>query len=82
MLQRSGKVTNGHYGDNFVVGDTVAMELNFEASTLRFWHNDKDLGVAFEHIPKRDTLKYRMCVHTYFEDESVTLRAFSSTSWC
>lgn len=51
---KTGKIGRGHgfqpYADSFYTGDTVSVEADMDAGTLRFIKNGVDLGVAFHDL--------------------------------
>ena len=44
---RNGREATVKYGEQLYAGDTVGVELDLDLGTLRFFHNGRDLGVAF-----------------------------------
>lgn len=38
------------YGEGWTAGDIIGTEIDFDKKEIKFWRNDKDLGVAFKNI--------------------------------
>ena len=75
-----GYTTNGddnenkHYGEtNCVTGDIVDMILDLDKMELRYCHNTKDYGVAFQNIEKT---AYKAVVSTNDINDSVELISY------
>ena len=65
---------NNRYGIYTKFGDILSMIFDTKRRTLRYLHNEKDLGIAFNDI---DVTKiYRMAVSVYLQSSSVQLMDF------
>ena len=50
------------YGDNLKINDELRMELNTKNSTMRYFINNIDQGIAFQDIDFDDNKKYYMAI--------------------
>lgn len=41
------------YGPSLCTGDVMTIVLDMDQRTLQYWHNDKDLGIAFTDLPDK-----------------------------
>ena len=65
------------YCNGFFDNDVVEVIVNLSKAEISFTVNDKNQGVAYSNITKRDDIKYRLAVYTYKTNESVTLLDYS-----
>ena len=72
----SGTACQWHQG-SYKTGDEVAMIFDLYDKTLSYKINNSKRFVVFENITTSQDIKYKMCVHVFAEDESVTLMTHS-----
>ena len=46
------------YGEAWAVGDIIGTLIDFDRKVIKFWRNNKNLGVAFSNIPVGPNLVY------------------------
>lgn len=59
-----------NYGISAKTNDIVTMHLNMDTSTLRYFVNDQDQGIAFDNIDKTE---YKAAVYLFGDDTVVEL---------
>eukprot|EP01083_Nonionella_stella_P044544 119905_1 len=65
------------YGAKAKTNDIVQMELNMKQKVLTFYVNDKSQGIAFQHIPKNDAIRYQMAVSLQQDQNAIALLDFT-----
>ena len=73
-LQRS---CGNSYGCKFDQSDIIKVKLNLKTKQLGFSINDKDQGIAFNHIECNEDIKYRLGVSLTQRDSSVSIIKFN-----
>ena len=59
------------------IGDIIKMEINTKNKTIKYKHNDKDLGIAYKNIDFTNNKIYNLAIFLYAEKAAVQLLNFS-----
>ena len=46
------------YGEAWAVGDIIGTLIDFDRKVIKFWRNNKNLGIAFNNIPVGPNMVY------------------------
>ena len=64
------------YGEKFYKDDLIKMEVNTKEKTIKYYKNDKDLGIAIYNINFKNNIKYNLAISMDFKSDCVKLINF------
>eukprot|EP01084_Bolivina_argentea_P088854 160420_1 len=64
------------YGKSWSDGDVIGIKLDEIQKCIEFIHNGESQGIAYNNIDTSSNIKYKLAVHMYYKDSSVTIMKF------